>query len=105
MGIGCRLRRAETSSQARRDVQWAVTDSVGAAPATLDRVTIGPCVFTDVLVAVLDVDKAEPLLGMNVLGLMDHFDIHNRTLTMDCNQLPPHPVFGFPGYRVQYPSK
>jgi len=75
--------------------------SVGAAPVTLDRITIGPCVFTDVQVAVLDVDKAEPLLGMNVLGLMDHFDIQGHTLTMDCNQLPPHPMFGFSGYRVQ----
>jgi clan AA aspartic protease (TIGR02281 family) len=79
--------------------------SVGAAPATLARITIGPCVFTDVQVVVLDVDKAEPLLGMNVLGLMDHFDIHDRTLTMDCNQLPPHPMFGFSGYRVQYPMR
>jgi len=75
--------------------------NVGAAPVTLDRITIGPCVFTGVQVAVLDVDKAEPLLGMNVLGLMDHIDIHNRTLTMDCNQLPPRPMFGFSGYRVQ----
>jgi len=75
--------------------------SVGAAPVTLARITIGPCVFTDVQVAVLDVDKAEPLLGMNVLGLMDHFDIHDRTLTMDCNQLPSHPMFGFSGYRVR----
>jgi clan AA aspartic protease (TIGR02281 family) len=75
--------------------------SVGATPVTLDRITIGPCVFTNVQVAVLDVDKAEPLLGMNVLGLMDHVDIHDRTLTMDCNQLPPRPMFGFSGYRLQ----
>jgi clan AA aspartic protease (TIGR02281 family) len=79
--------------------------NVGAAPVTLDRITIGPCVFTDVQVAVLDVDNAEPLLGMNVLGLMNHVDMHNRTLTMDCNQLPSHPMFGFSGYRVQYPSR
>ena len=77
--------------------------SVGAAPVTLDRVTIGPCVFTHVQAIVLNVDKAEPLLGMNVLGLMDNVDIHGRTLTMDCNRLPPHPMFGFSGYRLQYP--
>jgi len=75
--------------------------SVGATPVTLARITIGPCVFTNVQVAVLDVEKAEPLLGMNVLGLMDHIDIHDRTLTMDCNQLPPRPMFGFSGYRLQ----
>jgi hypothetical protein len=33
--------------------------------------------------------------------LMDHIDIHDRTLTMDCNQLPPRPMFGFSGYRLQ----
>ena len=75
--------------------------SVGATPVTLPRITIGPCVFTNVQVAVLDVEKAEPLLGMNVLGLMDHIDIHGRTLTMDCNQLPSRPMFGFSGYRVR----